>query len=419
MDKITQSFELAKERYAEIGVDVEKALQKLKKMQISLHCWQGDDVVGFESPDVVLTGGIMATGNYPGKARSTVELRQDAEKAFSLIPGKHRFNLHAIYLENEGKKVDRDEIEVSHFQAWIDWAKENGLGLDFNPTYFSHPKSNDGWTLSSADEGIRKFWVQHGICCRAIAEKFGEELGTPSVINFWMPDGSKDIPADRMGPRERMKKSLDEIFSRAINPKYCLDSVESKLFGIGSESYVVGSHEFFMGYAVSKGIIYCLDAGHFHPTEGIADKLTSLACFVKEILLHVSRGVRWDSDHVVIWNDELKAIAEEIVRNNLMDRVHIGLDYFDATINRLAAWVIGTRCTLRSLLMAFLEPTTQLRAWENEGDLTRRLAMMEELRSMPISAVWDYYCEQQGVPVGEKWIDEVKKYENDVLAKRS
>lgn len=418
MSKIEQSFRLAVERYAELGIDVHKAFEKLANIKISLHCWQGDDVGGFESTSGLQGGGILATGNYPGKARNPDELRADAEKAFSLIPGKHRFNLHAIYLDNGGKKVDRDEISSTHFQSWIDWAKVNGLGLDFNPTYFSHPKADSGFTLSHADDGIRKFWVQHGICCRNIAEEMGKQVGTPAIVNFWMPDGFKDIPVDRLAPRKRMKQSLDEIFEREINPQYELDAVESKLFGIGSESYVVGSHEFLMGYAVGRDKLLCLDAGHFHPTEGIADKLSSISLYVREMLLHVSRGVRWDSDHVVVWNDELKAIAEELVRNDLLQRVHIGLDYFDATINRVAAWVIGTRAMLKSLLFALLEPLATLRTYEREGDFTHRLALLEEMRSMPFGPIWDVWCEQNNVPVGERWIDVVREYEVNVLSKR-
>ena len=406
------------ERYAELGVDVKAAMDKLAKVKISLHCWQGDDVGGFENSAGLQGGGILTTGNYPGKARTPDELRADAEKAFSLIPGKHRFNLHAIYLENAGKKVDRDEITPAHFQGWIDWARKNGLGLDFNPTFFSHPKSG-GLSLAHPDENIRKFWIRHAICCRNIAEEMGKQLGSPCVVNNWMHDGYKDIPVDRLSPRRRMEQSLDEIFARPISPEYVLEAVESKLFGIGSESYVVGSHEFFMGYAIKNNKLLCLDAGHFHPTEGIADKLSSISLYVNEILLHVSRGVRWDSDHVVIWNDDLKAIAEEVVRNDLLGRVHIALDYFDATINRVAAWTIGTRAMLRSLLVAMLEPLDKLRAFELEEDFTSRLALLEELRGMPFGAIWDYWCEKNNVPVGEKWIDEVKKYEKDVLSKRS
>jgi len=411
-------FHSAKERYAAIGVDVDHALDKLASVPVSIQCWQGDDVGGFESSAGLTGGGILATGNYPGKARTPQELRQDAEEAFKLIPGKHRFSLHAIYLENGGKSVDRDEIEPQHFQNWIDWAREHGLGLDFNPTYFSHPKAADGFTLSHADTNVRKFWVRHGIACRRIAAAMGKELETPAVVNFWMPDGYKDIPADRLAPRRRMAESLDEIFAQEISPEYERDALESKLFGIGSESYVVGSHEFFLGYAASRKKLLCLDAGHYHPTEGIADKLSACSLFVDEMLLHVSRGVRWDSDHVVIWNDELRAIAEELVRNNLLERVHIGLDFFDATVNRIAAWVIGTRSMLKSLLAALLEPIDQLRLFELNGDYTRRLALLEELKTLPFGPIWDRYCEMNDVPVGTAWIDTVMTYERDVLNRR-
>lgn len=419
MDPTEHGFRLACERYGEIGVDVEKAMERLASIPISLHCWQGDDVGGFETAAGLTGGGILATGNYPGKARTPVELRADAECAFSLIPGKHRFSLHAIYLENDGKKVNRDEIEPDHFRGWVEWAKENGLGLDFNPTFFSHAKAADGFTLSHPNKKIRKFWIRHGIACRRIAADFGKKLKTPCVTNFWMPDGYKDIPVDRLAPRKRMRDSLDEIFeAEKHSPKQTLDALESKLFGIGSETYVVGSHEFCMGYAQSRKKLLCLDAGHFHPTEGIADKITACSLFMDEFLLHLSRPVRWDSDHVVILNDDLRSISEELVRNNLLDRVHIGLDFFDATINRITAWTIGTRAMLKSLLIALLEPLEQLRMWEIEGDFTRRLALLEELKSMPFGAIWDTYCERHGVPLGTQWIDRVRKYENDVLAKR-
>ncbi|MCL2347334.1 MAG: L-rhamnose isomerase [Planctomycetaceae bacterium] len=418
MSGIEQAYQLAKQRYADLGVDTDKAMQKLAEVKISLHCWQGDDVGGFESSTGLTDGGILATGNYPGKARTPEQLRADADVAFRLIPGKHRFNLHAIYLENGGKKVERDEIAPEHFQGWIDWAKQKGLGLDFNPTYFSHPKAADGFTLSSANEETRQFWIRHGIACRKIAEQMGRQLGSASVVNFWMPDGYKDIPVDRLAPRARMADSLDRIFAQKIDPKFELDAVESKLFGIGSETYVVGSHEFFIGYAAERKKLLCLDAGHYHPTETIADKLSSLSLFVDEFLLHVSRPVRWDSDHVVIWNDDLRGIAEELVRNNLLARTHIGLDFFDATINRIAAWVIGTRSMIKALLAAMLEPLAEMRKWEREGDWTRRLAMLEELKSLPFGPVWDYYCLKNDVPVGTAWFDVVRKYEADVLSKR-
>ncbi|MDR1494054.1 MAG: L-rhamnose isomerase [Planctomycetaceae bacterium] len=418
MSSVEQSYQLAKQRYADLGVDTDAALEQLSKIKISLQCWQGDDVGGFESSSGLTDGGILATGNYPGKAKNPSQLRADAEVAFRLIPGKHRFSLHAIYLDNHGKKAERDEIAPEHFQGWIDWAKANELGLDFNPTYFSHPLSADGFMLSSAVESTRNFWIRHGIACRKVAEAMGKQLETTSVVNFWAPDGYKDIPVDRLAPRQRMADSLDKIFAEKIDPKFELDALESKLFGIGSETYVVGSHEFVMGYAISRKKLVCLDAGHFHPTETIADKLSSISLFSEEILLHVSRPVRWDSDHVVIWNDDLRGIAEELVRNNLLKRTHIGLDFFDATINRIAAWVIGTRSTIKALLAALLEPLADLRKWELEGDYTRRLAVLEELKTLPFGPVWDYYCEKNGVPVGAAWIDEVRKYETDVLAKR-
>ena len=419
MNKLEKAFELAKERYAEIGVDVDAALKKIATVAVSLHCWQGDDVGGFESAAGLTGGGILSTGNYPGKARTPDELRQDAEKAFSMIPGKHRFNIHAIYLENNGKKVPRDEIQPEHFKGWIDWAKAQKLnGLDFNPTCFSHEFAADGFTLSHPKKAIRDFWIRHGICCRKIGEAMGRAMRSPCVINHWMPDGMKDIPVDRLAPRERMKEALDAIFAVDIPKRYVLDSVECKLFGIGSESYVVGSHEFFMGYAIANDKLLTLDSGHFHPTEGIADNLSSISLFVKEILLHVSRGVRWDSDHVVIWNDELRAIAEELVRNNLLGRTHIGLDFFDGTINRVAAWTIGTRSMIKALLAAMLDPIADMRKQEKSGDYTSRLATLEEMKTMPFAAVWDYYCQSQDVPVGLAWLKELKKYESEVQSKR-
>ncbi len=415
---IQKAFEIAKERYAELGVDVHKSLDKLQKVPISLHCWQGDDVGGFEKTGEDLGGGLAVTGNYPGKARTPDELRMDVDKALSLIPGKHRFNLHAIYAETGGKRIDRNELEPEHFQSWIDWAKEREMGMDFNPTFFGHPKADDGFTLSHSDEGIRRFWIEHGIACRKIGAAFGKALGTPCVTNLWIADGYKDIPADRKGPRVRLAESLDAIFAEPIDPKANLDSVESKLFGIGSESYVVGSHEFYMGYAIKNNKLLCLDTGHFHPTEVVSDKISSVMLWLDEILLHVSRGVRWDSDHVVILSDELQALAKELVRGEFLERVHIGLDFFDASINRVAAWVIGTRCMIKALLMALLEPVDLLRRFENEGDYTKRLAMMEELKTMPFGAVWDYHCLTSDVPAGDSWLEDIKQYEKEILSKR-
>jgi len=418
MSTIDQSYTLAKERYAQLGVDTDAALKTLRGIPISIHCWQGDDVGGFETAEGLTGGGILATGSYPGKARTPDQLRQDAAEALSLIPGKHRFSLHAIYLETGGRAVERDRIEPRHFQGWIDWAKQIGIGLDFNSTYFSHPKAADGFTLSHRDEGIRRFWVEHGIACRKIGEAMGRAQGTPCVHNVWIPDGYKDVTIDRKAPRERLRRSLDEMFAVKIDPACNLDAVESKLFGIGSETYVVGSHEFYLGYAVAKGKLLTLDTGHFHPTETVADKISSVLAWLDEILLHVSRGIRWDSDHVVLLDDNLRALAEEIVRGGYLKRVHIGLDFFDASINRVAAWVIGTRSMIKALLAALLEPTEKLRSLEVEGNFTARLALVEELKTLPFGAVWDYYCQQQGVPAGAAWIDEVKRYEAEVTSKR-
>ena len=416
---VERSFALARERYAELGVDATRALKQLAAISISLHCWQGDDVGGFENSGMGLGGGLAVTGNYPGKARTPNELRSDLEKALSLIPGKHRLNLHASYAETNGRKVDRNELEPGHFKHWIAWAKSNGIGMDFNPTFFSHPKADSGFTLSHRDRGIRKFWIEHGIACRRIGAAIGKALGMPCVTNLWIPDGYKDLPADRKAPRERLVQSLDAVFAETINPRFNRDAVESKLFGIGSESYVVGSHEFYLGYAIKNRKLLCLDTGHFHPTETVSDKLSAVLLWLDGILLHVSRGVRWDSDHVVILSDELEAIAQELVRGKYLPRVHIGLDYFDASINRVAAWVIGTRSMLKALCIALLEPTERLREFENAGDHTSRLALQEEIKTLPFGAVWDAYCEQQGVPVGEDWLAEIKRYEREVLSRRT
>lgn len=413
----TRAYSLAQEHYAAMGVDTEAAMAKLATIPISLHCWQGDDVGGFENTGEGLSGGIAVTGNYPGRARTPDELRADLDMALSLIPGKHRLNLHAFYGEFGGKKVGRDEITPEHFSNWIAWAKANGMGMDFNPTCFAHPKAADGFTLSHADQGIRDFWVEHCVRSREISAVMGRELGSPCVMNVWVPDGYKDTPVDRVSPRQRLAESLDRVFAKAQDPAHMLDAVECKLFGIGSESYVVGSHEFYMGYAVKNQKLLCLDAGHFHPTETIADKLGSALMFVPEILLHVSRGVRWDSDHVVTLDDALQSISSALVRDDLLSRTHIGLDFFDASINRIAAWTIGTRNTLKSLLIALLEPAA-LKEAEASGDLTTRLALMEELKGMPWGAVWDQYCEKQGVPSGTAWLAETKRYEAEVLSKR-
>jgi L-rhamnose isomerase len=415
---VESAYALARETFAQSGVDVDRALQRLAKIPISLHCWQGDDVGGFENSGTPLGGGLAVTGNYPGKARTPDELRRDLEMTYSLLPGKHRLSLHASYAETGGRRVDRNELTPEHFRGWIDWAKSQKLGLDFNPTYFAHPNAADGFTLAHRDRAIRQFWIEHGIACRKIGAAMGRAIGTPCVTNFWIPDGFKDTPVDRKGPRERLTESLDAIFTQAIDPRQNLDAVEPKLFGIGSESYVVGSHEYYLGYAVRNKKLLCLDTGHFHPTETVADKISAVLSSLDEILLHVSRGVRWDSDHVVILSDDLEALGQELVRGDFLGRVHIGLDYFDASINRVAAWTIGARSLIKALLMALLEPTARLRRLEAEGDFTARLALLEEAKTLPYGAVWDAYCESRGAPVGEAWLAAVKHYEKDVLSKR-
>ena len=415
-ENIQVAYNLAKERYAALGVDTDKAIERLENVSVSIHCWQGDDVGGFENSSGQLGGGIAATGNYPGKARTADELRKDLNVVYGLLPGTHRLNLHAMYLETE-KIVERNEIEPCHFSAWKDWAKENRHGMDFNPTCFSHPLANDGFTLSHRDPAIRQFWVEHCIASRKIGDWFGKELGTPAVTNIWIPDGYKDTPVDRITPRTLLLESLDKILAeKLLNNK---DAVEPKLFGIGSESYVVGSMEFYAAYALSRKILLTLDSGHFHPTESISDKISSMLIYIDELLLHVSRGVRWDSDHVVTFTDDLQAITQEIVRANALERVHIGLDYFDASINRLAAWTIGARNTLRALLNALLEPLDTMKKLESEGDFSQRLALQEELKIMPSNIVWDYYCTKKGVPVGMVYMDTIKEYEVKELAERN
>jgi L-rhamnose isomerase len=416
---IERAYESARDRYAELGVDTEAALLRLATVAISLHCWQGDDVGGFERFGTTLGGGLAATGNYPGKARTPDELRADAAKALSLIPGRHRFNLHAFYGEFGGKPVDRDQIGQEHFRGWIDWAADLGIGLDFNPTFFSHPNAADNFTLTHQDPAIREFWIAHGIACRKIGAFIGARLGRTCITNLWIPDGMKDTPVDRVRPRERLLAALDAIFEEEIDPFLNKDAVEGKLFGIGCESYTVGSHEFYYGYALSRRKLLTLDSGHYHPTETVTDKLSSVLSFLPEILLHVSRGVRWDSDHVVVLNDDLEALAQELVRGALLERTHIGLDYFDASINRVAAWTIGTRNMIKALLKAMLEPIETLRTLEAQGDYTGRLALLEELKTMPFGAVWDRYCERAGVPVGRAWLEDIKTYEHDVLAMRA
>jgi L-rhamnose isomerase len=415
---IEAAYALAVERYAELGVDVDAAVAAVAAIPVSIHCWQGDDVAGFEPRKTGLAGGLAATGNYPGRARTADELRADADAALALIPGRHRFNLHAFYGEFGEQAVDRNAITPEHFRGWIDWARERGIGLDFNPTYFSHPMAADNLTLSHPDSGVRRFWVEHGIASRQIGAAFGQALGTPAIVNHWVPDGMKDTPIDRLGPRERLVHSLDAIIHETVPPSAARDAVEGKLFGIGLESYTVGSHELYFGYALSRRVLYTLDMGHYHPTESVADKLSAVLGFLPEVLLHVSRGVRWDSDHVVILNDDLMALAQQLVRGQFLPRTHLGLDYFDASINRVAAWVIGCRNLIKALLAAMLEPVDRLRAAEVAGDLTERLALLEDSKLLPFGAVWDFYCARSGVPTREAWFREIRRYERDVLAAR-
>lgn len=416
---IKERYLEAKKDYEKFGINVDKVLEDLKKVKISIHCWQGDDVTGFEVSQSELSGGIAATGNYPGKARNAEELRKDLDKALSLIPGKHKVNLHAIYAETNGEVIERDEIKPKHFENWVNWAKEKELGLDFNPTIFSHPKACDGLTLSHPNKEIRDFWIRHSIASRKIGEYFGKELGQTCVTNLWIPDGYKDIPSDRLGPRARLKDSLEQIYAVDIDKKYNLDCVESKVFGIGAESYTVGSSEFYINFAARNNILSLMDTGHYHPTEVVSDKLSAMLLFNEKVALHVSRPVRWDSDHVVIFDDELKEIAKEIVRNDALDRVIIGLDFFDASINRIAAWTIGTRNMIKALLLAMLIPNELLKKYQDEGNFTERLALMEELKTYPMGDIWNYYCEKNNVPVGEAWIKEVKEYEEIELSKRN
>jgi L-rhamnose isomerase len=416
---IEKAYELAVERYAELGVDVKKALENLQKISISLHCWQADDVVGFEKFDESVSGGgIQATGNYPGKANTIAQMRQDLEKVYSLIPGKHRFNIHAFYGDFKGKTVERDQIEPAHFQSWVEWAKQQDLKLDFNCTCFAHPKANDGFTLSHPDAGIRKFWIDHVNASRKISEYMGKEQGAKSIHNIWIPDGSKDITVNRYGYRKNLKESLDKIFEMKTNDAYMRDAIECKLFGIGSESYVVGSHEFYMGYGITNKKMITLDMGHFHPTESVADKISSLLLFSDELMFHVSRGVRWDSDHVTIVNDDLLAFAHEIVRMNALNKVNIGLDFFDASINRIGAYVVGTRATQKAFLFGLLEPIEKLREYESKGQNFERLALLEEAKSLPWGAIWDYFCLKNNVIPGEDYIKEIQKYEKEVTIKR-
>lgn len=416
--RVLQSYELAKELYAELGIDTDAVIRKIDSIPIAMHAWQGDDLLGFEGSKE-LTGGIQTTGNYPGRATTADELRADIEEALKAIPGKTKVSLHSIHAEGNGRKFDRDTMDVSLFENWINWAIEKKLGLDFNPTFFSHPKADSNLTLSNPDKGIRDFWIEHGKRCREISEEMGKRTGELTIDNFWMPDGYKDIPADTLVLRERMIESLDEIMKTPFNKEYTRESLESKLFGLGLESYTVASHEFSLLYSLSRGLIYTLDAGHFHPTESIAAKFSAIMCFAQEAMLHISRGVRWDSDHVVVWDDALQDIMNQIIYNGFEERIHIGLDFFDASINRLACWIIGVRNARKALLRAGLSPITPAKAAEAEGDFTARLALLEEIKSLPDSAVWDYYCLSKNVYVGQSWVDEIKRYEREVTFRRS
>ncbi len=418
-EKVNEGYRYASEVYASLGVDTDEVIKKLEKITISLHCWQGDDLTGFETGGAGMAdGGILATGGYPGKARNGDELRADLEKALSLIPGKHRVNLHAVYAEAEGEAVDRDRLGPERFARWLSWAAELGIGMDFNPTFFSHRLASSGYTLSSKDEKVRRFWIEHGKRSREIGAHIGKTLGTPCVNNIWIPDGSKDMPSDRRGHRALLKESLDEILAQAYPSEHLADAVESKLFGIGSEAYVVGSHEFYMGYALSRKIMLCLDSGHFHPTESVADKISSILEYSERLLLHVSRGVRWDSDHVAVLNEDTVVLAQEVRRCDAFGRVHFALDFFDASINRITAWVTGARAALKAILFALLEPTELLRAEEDRGNLGNRLALMEELKTLPFGLVWDKYCLDSGAGAGASWLNAIKEYENKVLSKR-
>lgn len=418
-NEIILAYKAAQAKYAQFGIKTEEVLKNLSQIPLSIHCWQGDDLGGFETPNAAQSGGgIQSTGNYLGKARTVEELRNDYEKIFSLIPVKPRANIHASYGEFGSKKVDRNQIKPEHYQGWIDWAKRHRIGIDFNSTLFSHPNADSGFTLSSKNDNIRSFWIDHCIRCRHISTEIGRQLGTPCVHNLWIPDGSKDIPVDRLGHRTLLRDSLDQIYQEIMDPQYMLDAIEGKLFGIASEAYVVGSHDFYLSYALKHDKILTLDMGHFHPTESVADKISAILPFTNQLMLHVSRGIRWDSDHIVILNDEIMALAEELVRSNRLEDIHIGLDFFDASVNRLGAWVIGVRSTFKALLIALLQPIHILREYEEKGQYFQRLALLEELKSMPWGAVWDEYCRRMQVPVGTGWIEVIEQYEHEVLQLR-
>jgi len=418
--QLSAAYRLARRAYADVGVDTEAALRRARAVPISLHCWQADDVRGLESPREGLDGGgIMATGGYPGRARGGEEIRTDLDLVLRLLPGRHRLNLHASYAETGARAVDRDELEPAHFARWLAWAKSRRVGLDFNPTYFAHPRANSGFTLSSADPGVRKFWIAHARASRRIAQHFARELGKPAVTNHWVPDGSKDAPADRWGPRQRLRESYDRIFADpAIDRRLCIDAVEGKLFGLGSEEYVVGSQEFYTAYAQERGLVPCLDLGHYHPTESVADKISALMLFHPRLLLHTSRPVRWDSDHVVVLDDAVRNLFLEIARGDAWDRVFVALDFFDAAINRIAAYLIGARATRQAILIGLLDPSARLRAAEDAGRNHERMALMEQARALPWGAVWDELCVREDVPVGAAWLREVARHERTVLSHR-
>ena len=419
-DIIEKSYSFAEKKYDEFGIKTEEIIKKLNNISLSIHCWQGDDVGGFEKPNSELSGGgILATGNFPGKARTITELQQDLEKVILLIPGNHlRINLQSSYGNFGGKFIERNEFKPNHYQGWIDWAKNNNLKIDFNSTLFSHPYADDGFTLSSKSKEIRDFWIDHVQRCREISAEIGKQLNDCCIHNIWIPDGSKDIPVDRLGHRELLKESLDKIFKNKFPSNLMKDSIEGKLFGIGSEAFVVGSHEFYLSYAISNKMMLTIDTGHFHPTESVADKVSAIMPFIPELMLHISRGLRWDSDHVVIVNDDLIQLFEEIIRTQAMDRIHLALDYFDASINRIGAWVIGARAVQKALLYAYLQPIDILKEYEENSQYFQRLALLEELKSLPFGAVWDYFCLKNNVPIGMNWIKEIENYENHVLNKR-
>lgn len=416
---VEKAYLSSRDKYAERGVDTDKALERLRGFALSLHCWQGDDVRGFEPQPGGLDGsGLQVTGGHPGRARTADELRADIQQALALIPGRHRVNLHAMYAELNGRPVDRNALEPEHFRGWTEWARRQGLKIDFNPTCFAHPKAASGFTLSSRENGTRKFWVEHVRCCRKIAASIGREQQAACLHNLWIPDGSKDVPADRTGARAALRRSLDEIYEVEYSPQQIKDSLESKLFGIGSESFVVGSHEFYLGYALTRQKMVCLDLGHFHPTESVADKISALLPFTGELLLHVSRGVRWDSDHIVLLTDEVRELAAEIVRSGALERIHVALDYFDASVNRIGAWVLGARSFLKALLLALLEPHDRVKELDPPAKALDRLVLFEELKALPYGAVWDYHCLKSGVPPADEWLREVEAYERRVLSRR-